>query len=108
MCDGQRFYPGYDSLTDDQIWLESARCTWRARLLPNVQDEPRPWLARLVLLGARDVTAMVVGSGALLGFCPFSLRRNRLLQVGNLPALRFNSRILFGELCDHRSELLLC
>jgi hypothetical protein len=34
---------------------------------PNVQDEPRPWLARLVLLGARDVTAMVVGSGALLG-----------------------------------------
>src|SRR5687768_16012994 len=35
--------------------------------LPNVQDEPRPWLARLVLLGARDVTAMVVGSGALLG-----------------------------------------
>ena len=28
--------------------------------MPNVQDEPRPWLARLVLLGARDVTAMVV------------------------------------------------
>ena len=37
-----------------------------ARFLPNVQDEPRPWLARLVLLGARGVTAMVVGSGALL------------------------------------------
>ena len=36
--------------------------------LPNVQDEPRPWLARAVLLGARIVTAMVVGSGALLGF----------------------------------------
>jgi len=36
--------------------------------LPNVQDEPRPWLARLVLLGARDVTAMVVGSGAWFGF----------------------------------------
>src|SRR5687767_11701042 len=34
--------------------------------LPNVQDEPRPWLARAVLLGARIVTAMVVGSGALL------------------------------------------
>jgi hypothetical protein len=34
---------------------------------PNVQDEPRPWLARLVLLGARDVTAMVVGSGGLFG-----------------------------------------
>src|SRR5689334_19298963 len=37
-------------------------------VLPNVQDEPRPWLARAVLLGARIVTAMVVGSGALLGF----------------------------------------
>src|SRR5688500_9371903 len=36
--------------------------------LANVQDEPRPWPARLVLLGARGVTAMVVGSGALLGF----------------------------------------
>ena len=36
-------------------------------LLPNVQDEPRPWLARAVLLGARIVTAMVVGSGALFG-----------------------------------------
>src|SRR5947207_13042468 len=35
-------------------------------ILPNVRDEPRPWLARLVLLGARGVTAMVVGSGALL------------------------------------------
>jgi hypothetical protein len=35
-------------------------------LSPNVQDEPRPWLARAVLLGARIVTAMVVGSGALL------------------------------------------
>ena len=43
----------------------SSRAT---EVLPNVQDEPRPWLARLVLLGARDVTAMVVGSGALLGF----------------------------------------
>src|SRR5688500_13733403 len=37
------------------------------RPLPNVQDEPRPWLARAVLLGARIVTAMVVGSSALLG-----------------------------------------
>src|SRR5215216_2163552 len=45
-------------------------------VLPNVQDEPRPWLARLVLLGARAVTAMVVGSGALLaGFLfEFELR----------------------------------
>src|SRR4051812_34988621 len=36
-------------------------------ILPNVKDEPRPWLARAVLLGARIVTDMVVGSGALLG-----------------------------------------
>src|SRR5687767_8349700 len=43
------------------IWIR------RRMFLPNVQDEPRPWLARLVLLGARDVTAMVVGSGALFG-----------------------------------------
>ena len=39
-------------------------CPWS---LPNVQDEPRPWLARAVLLGARIVTTMVVGSSALLG-----------------------------------------
>jgi hypothetical protein len=37
-------------------------------ILPNVQDEPRPWLAQLGLFGARAVTAMVVGSGALFGF----------------------------------------
>jgi hypothetical protein len=30
------------------------------------KDQPRPWLARLVLLGAR-VTAPGVGSGAVLG-----------------------------------------
>jgi len=35
--------------------------------LPNVKDEPRPWLARLVLLGAQGVTARVVGSSAWLG-----------------------------------------
>jgi hypothetical protein len=49
-------------------------------LPPNVQDEPRPWLARLVLLGARDVTAMVVGSGALFGLLLIS----RLLVRGCL------------------------
>src|SRR5688572_17918811 len=27
MCDARRFHLGDDSLTDDQIWLESARCT---------------------------------------------------------------------------------
>src|SRR4051812_24449510 len=40
---------------------ENARCI----VLPNVKDEPRSGLARLVLLGARDVTALTVGSGAL-------------------------------------------
>jgi hypothetical protein len=35
-------------------------------LLPNVKDEPRSRLARAVLLGARIVTAVIVGSGALL------------------------------------------
>jgi hypothetical protein len=51
--------------------------------LANVQDEPRPWLARLVLLGARGVTAMVVGSGALLGFCSIVIepRRNDSLVL---------------------------
>ena len=36
-------------------------------ILPNVQDEPRPSLARSVRLGARSVTARVVGSSAWLG-----------------------------------------
>jgi hypothetical protein len=31
-----------------EFLLESARHRWRARLLPNVKDEPRPSLARLV------------------------------------------------------------
>ena len=38
-----------------------------AILLPNVQGEPRSWLARLVLLGARGVTAKFVGSSAWFG-----------------------------------------
>src|SRR5947209_6455664 len=36
-------------------------------LMANVKDEPRPRLARLLLLGARGVTAGVVGSSAWLG-----------------------------------------
>ena len=40
--------------------------------LPNVQDEPRPWLARSVRLGARSVTAKVVGSSVWFG----SVRKN--------------------------------
>jgi hypothetical protein len=67
MCDARGLDAGGERSADSQISPESARFRWRARLLPNVQDEPRPWLARAVLLGARDVTAMVVGSGALLG-----------------------------------------
>jgi hypothetical protein len=40
--------------------------------LPNVKSEPRAWLAHFVLLGARNVTAMLVGSTALLGLFLFS------------------------------------
>ena len=35
--------------------------------MPNAQSEPRAWLARFVLLGAQNVTAMLVGSTAWLG-----------------------------------------
>jgi hypothetical protein len=50
-----------------------------ANFMPNVQDEPRPWLARAVLPGARIVTAMVVGSGALLGlWCIYAKVTDRL------------------------------
>jgi hypothetical protein len=35
--------------------------------LSNVKSEPRAWLAHFVLLGARNVTAMLVGSTAWLG-----------------------------------------
>src|SRR5687767_8017157 len=41
--------------------------SWRETSCPTFK-KPRPWLARAVMLGARIVTAMVVGSGALLGF----------------------------------------
>src|SRR5262245_51391793 len=50
---------------------------------PNVQDEPRPWLARAVLLGARIVTAMVVGSGALLGLFIVGARRRERMQAAS-------------------------
>jgi hypothetical protein len=50
----------------------------RAFPLPNVKGEPRPRLARAVLLGARVVTAVVVGSGALLArFLEFRIREAR-------------------------------
>jgi hypothetical protein len=62
--------------------------------LPNVQDEPRPWLARLVLLGARDVTAMVVGSGALLGDFVLVFRNIISICVGQVAVLRADAREL--------------
>jgi hypothetical protein len=45
-------------------------------LLPNVKSEPRAWLAQFVLLGARNVTAMLVGSTALLGSFLFEDQRD--------------------------------
>ena len=54
--------------------------------MPNVQDEPRPGLARLVLLGARGVTVPVVGSGALLGVWVLRLR----MEEANHIAERFS------------------
>src|SRR5688572_4664247 len=66
-------------------------------ILPNVQDEPRPWLARLVLLGARGVTAMVVGSGALLGrfsiyqrYTAWSIRPQRQSGLPHAQSPRMN------------------
>ena len=50
--------------------ISEVRASKKDRIPPNVKDEPRPWLARAVLLRARIVTAMVVGSGALLGLFP--------------------------------------
>jgi hypothetical protein len=49
--------------------------------LPNAQTEPRSWLARSVLLGAQYVTAMIVGSSALLG----SVFISRISRTGALP-----------------------
>jgi len=40
-------------------------------VLANVQDEPRPCLARPVLLGAQGVTDRVVGSGDWFGSVVF-------------------------------------
>ena len=48
-----------------RLLLSASEC--RSFILPNVKDEPRPWLARLVLLGARGVTAKVVGSSDWFG-----------------------------------------
>ena len=57
--------------------------TIRDTMMPNVQDEPRPWLARALLLGARIVTAMVVGSGALLGLFPFICAFGSVTEIGS-------------------------
>ena len=61
------------SVTPHEMHAQKIRIpltSWRSKyilFLPNVQDEPRPCLARLVLLGARGVTDRVVGSSAWLG-----------------------------------------
>lgn len=51
----------------------AAECvkTISVRMTPNAQTEPRSWLARSVLLGAQSVTAMIVGSSALLASVVF-------------------------------------
>jgi hypothetical protein len=76
--------------------------------LPNVKDEPRPWLARAVLLGARIVTAMVVGSGALLGVWAsrHNLHRETVIAItdaspkrdpGFIPAQNVNGKANSGR-----------
>jgi hypothetical protein len=65
--------PVFSNRSNRHCMRASGLCSLNVRITiglpPNVQDEPRPWLARAVLLGARIVTAMVVGSGALFGVC---------------------------------------
>jgi hypothetical protein len=51
---------------------------------PNVKDEPRPRLARAVLLGARIVTAVVVGSGALFGALDFAKEVNGVSSMEDI------------------------
>jgi len=59
--------------------------------MANVKDEPRPWLARLVRLGAQGVTAKVVGSSAWLAsfacraliFLTTSNEINRMIQLSH-------------------------
>src|SRR5688500_11525585 len=66
----RRSYDSHPRIPASELLAVASRINITTRIfmtLPNVQDEPRPWPARLVLLGARGVTAMVVGSGALLG-----------------------------------------
>jgi len=56
-------YPGESGHYGEEIWKRHTH----GFDLPNAQTEPRSWLARSVLLGAQSVTAMIVGSSALLG-----------------------------------------
>jgi hypothetical protein len=76
----------------------------RLHLLPNVQDEPRPWLARAVLLGARIVTAMVVGSGAWLAF--FLFRAAMSFVSGERLSNGMND--LTCQIVDHFLVILIC
>jgi hypothetical protein len=59
--------------TDAHEQSSNAMSRWRIFFisLQNAQTEPRSWLARIVLLGAQSVTAMIVGSSALLGSALF-------------------------------------
>jgi hypothetical protein len=112
------------TITDSPHPRQRWRCSVAIVFLPNVKDEPRPWLARLVLLGARDVTAMVVGSGALLGFWSiriksriddplmFPLALQTILQVFDgfrqlvVVKLAFIVEILTNALFRNREHLL--
>src|SRR5688572_15972774 len=72
--------------------------------LANVQDEPRPRLARSVLLGARIVTAVVVGSGALLGrsslLLPNMLRRFQRDHHSEPACTKFKFRLGIQIYCN--------
>src|SRR5438552_19204891 len=90
------------------------RCDIANMILPNVQDEPRPPPARLVLLGARGVTAVVVGSGAWLG--PFLIvRANRAIAGRAHPQKHsrrfrrtFFSRVNRGEPTESQARRKKC
>ena len=53
------------------MWSRYPHSCPKSSDVPNVQDEPRPQLARSVLLGARSVTAVVVGSSDWFGSVVF-------------------------------------
>jgi hypothetical protein len=73
--------------------------------LPNVQSEPRSWLARVVLLGARNVTAMIVGSTAWFGGMVFILGEElRALEKTNSD---FGFRLFIGGAVQYKDRIFL-